>query len=112
MSAHDHAWTVSTSTMAAHDSADVQVRGRLGEAGAPELVAALTAASRSALRLRLDLEQVDYISSAGLKALADTAERLHQIGGGLELVAASECVKLALRLAGPVPHLSVSFPAI
>ncbi|HUR33156.1 MAG TPA: STAS domain-containing protein [Vicinamibacterales bacterium] len=97
-----HAWSVETSFDATHADT-VVVHGRLGTTGAARLEAALTAALTPGRRLRLDLAQVDYISSAGLAVLTETDRRLRAGGGHLELVRVSETVRLALRLAGELP---------
>jgi anti-anti-sigma factor len=82
------------------------IAGRMGTSGAETVRSALASAIADVQRLRLDLEQVDYMSSAGIAVLRDAARQLHSAGGVLELAAASEPVRLALRLAGDVPHLA------
>jgi anti-anti-sigma factor len=89
----------------AGDSADgvvtLVLAGRLGEASANQLSAALDAAIESRPRgLILDLEQVDYLSSAGLRALDLAGQRLAASGGVLVLCALSEPLRIAFELAG------------
>jgi anti-anti-sigma factor len=55
--------------------------------------------------VQLDLTAVDYLSSAGLEVLRDAAASIRDAGGTLTLVAVSEPVSVALKLAGEVPHL-------
>ena len=61
------------------------------------------------VRLLVDMDAVDYLSSAGIEVLRDAARRVRDEGGCLELTRASEAVKMALHLAGPIPHLASSF---
>lgn len=102
-----HAWSVSTSLESSSAVPTLIIAGRLGTSGAETFRAALAPALADGGRLRLDLEQVDYMSSAGVAVLRDAAQQLHSAGGILELAAASEPVRLALRLAGEIPHLAV-----
>ncbi len=83
------------------------VAGRLGTLGADRLRSALDAATVAHPDLGLDLQGVDYVSSAGIATLSDASERLHQAGGRLRLVRASDAVHFTLHLAGAIPHLEV-----
>ena len=103
-----HAWSVQSSVDSTAAVATLVVRGRLGSVGAGAFREALVAAHAPGRCLRLDLGHVDYISSAGLAVLQDCAARFHGDGGRLELACASESVRLALRLAGPIAHLERS----
>src|SRR3954447_1008865 len=104
--AHDnpHAWSLHASLERASASSTLRVRGRIGSAGAGELKAALHDAVVPGVRLLLDMDAVDYLSSAGIEVLRDAARRVRDEGGCLELTRASEAVKMALHLAGPIPH--------
>src|SRR3970040_911961 len=80
--------------------------GRLGAASAVHppavpLDAAVTeAVGRGDVCLVIDLGGVDYISSAGLKALAAAASLCAHAQGGLALCGLGEPVRLALDLGG------------
>jgi len=104
--AHSHAWSLHVALDHSSGVATLLVRGRIGSAGAVDLRGALGESCVAGERLLLDLEAVDYLSSAGLAVLQDAARHFHEEGGCLELVRASEPVKMALRLAGPIPHLA------
>jgi anti-anti-sigma factor len=75
--------------------------GRVGATSAPalrtELVNAIEEGNR---RLVIDLEHVDYVSSAGLHVLSDARRRLDELDGRLVLCVLAEPVRLALELAG------------
>jgi anti-anti-sigma factor len=88
-----------------NDTATLVVQGRLGTAGARELLAALGDAPAPGTRVLLDLEGVDYISSSGIAALQAAAASLREAGGELALLRPSEAVRLALRLAGSAEDL-------
>jgi anti-anti-sigma factor len=84
-----------------------RLAGRVGVTSAPALVAAVTdAVAREDRHLVLDLSAVDYLSSAGLNALEEAAERCAAAGGRLVLRSLSEPVRLALELGGLLTHLS------
>ena len=77
------------------------VTGRLGTVSSGILVDALSQEIREGhLRLLVDLAGVDYVSSAGLGALQEIAQRLHESRGELILCALSEPVRLVFDLAG------------
>ena len=107
--AHPNAWSLHTSLERSAGVATLVVRGRIGNAGAAELHTALQNAVLGGEMLILDLEGVDYLSSAGLAVLQDAARERNEKGSRLELARASESVKIALRLAGPIPHLTTRF---
>jgi stage II sporulation protein AA (anti-sigma F factor antagonist) len=86
----------------------VSPAGRLGSFGSGELIDALVAAMAQGHRkIVLDLSRVDYLSSAGLLALEVVLGRMHQEKGALVLCGVSEPVRLALDLAGLLPHIAV-----
>jgi anti-anti-sigma factor len=107
--AHPHAWSLHTALDRSSGVATLIVHGRIGNAGAVELHTALQNAVVAGETLILDLEGVDYLSSAGLAVLQDAARDSNEQGGRVELARASESVKMALRLAGPVPYLITAF---
>ena len=82
--------------------------GRLGAASAADFDAAVTAAvARGDVRLVVDLDGVDYISSAGLKALSAAGGRCAVAAGALSLCRLTEPVRIALDLGGLLPELSI-----
>ena len=77
------------------------LRGRLGASSAVSLNRAVNEAiGRGDARLVIDLVGVDYVSSAGLKALATSASLCTRAGGGLALCGLDEPVRIAFELGG------------
>ncbi|WP_410963986.1 STAS domain-containing protein, partial [Salmonella sp. SAL4448] len=58
-------------------------------------------------RVVVDLQEVDYISSAGLLALDAVSGRMHHAGGQLALCELSEPVTLAFQLSGLLEHFAI-----
>jgi anti-anti-sigma factor len=82
--------------------------GRLGAASAVRLDGAVTGALGGGdVRLVVDLDGVDYISSAGLKALAAAARRCRDARGALSVCGVTEPARIALDLGGLLPELSI-----
>ncbi|GAB4475542.1 MAG: hypothetical protein Kow00124_16660 [Anaerolineae bacterium] len=77
------------------------VSGSIDAASSGDLAAVLndeTAAGR--VRLVVDLSAVDYISSAGLRAVLAALKAARQAGGDLHIAGAQQDVKRVLELAG------------
>lgn len=75
--------------------------GRVDTQGAEELDGALNAAvSAAKSRIVLDMAEVAYISSAGLRTLADIVTKNREQGGDLKLVALTSRVLRVLRIIG------------
>ena len=93
-----------------HDGALVLVlAGRLGTASAAQFGAAVAeAVMRGDRRLVIDLKGVDYVSSAGLKALATAASACAEARGSLALCGLAEPVRIALDLGGLLADLPVA----
>ena len=82
----------------------VKVTGRVDSATAPELEQALQGlldAERS--QIVLDLQDADYMSSAGLRVLVAMHKATKKNGGGLCLAQPSDRVREVLDLAGLTP---------
>ena len=62
------------------DALTVALEGRLDTTTAPELEAALTDALDGVSALTMDLEKLDYISSAGLRVLLSAQKRMMKQG--------------------------------
>ena len=92
-----------------HDGALVLVlAGRLGTASAAQFDAAVAGAVlRGDRRLVIDMKGVDYVSSAGLKALATAAGACAEARGSLALCGLAEPVRIALDLGGLLDDLPV-----
>jgi anti-anti-sigma factor len=107
-SAPSQLWALSVVRERDDDMLILAVTGRLGTVSSGTLVDALSQEIRAGhLRLLVDLAGVDYVSSAGLGALQDIAQRLHESGGELILCALSEPVRLVFDLAGLLPAFAI-----
>jgi anti-sigma B factor antagonist len=75
--------------------------GRVDTQGAVDMDLALQAAvSGGKYKMVLDMAQVHYISSAGLRTLADVLTKNREHGGDLKLVALDRKVLRVLRIIG------------
>jgi anti-anti-sigma factor len=101
----DSSWNIRTAIEVDDGIVTLRFAGRLGTAGERTCRAALADAASRGRVVRLDLGEVDYLSSAGLAALRDAAAAIHAASGTLTLTRASEPVSAALGLAGGIPHL-------
>lgn len=61
--------------------------------------------------LLLNLSQVEYMSSAGLRAIMDGLKTSRQAGGDLRLAAPQPGVEKVLRMAG-IPSIIKSYPSL
>ena len=78
-----------------------EVDGRIDTQGAVDLDLALQAAvSGGKHKMVLDMANVGYISSAGLRTLADVLTKNREEGGDLKLVALNRRVLRVLRIIG------------
>jgi anti-anti-sigma factor len=77
------------------------LRGRIDTQGAVDLDLALQAAvSEGKHKMVLDMAEVRYISSAGLRTLADVLTKNREVGGDLKLVALDRKVLRVFRIIG------------
>lgn len=84
------------------------VSGRIAAASAPVLANALAQELRTGSEgILLDLAGVDYVSSAGLRALTDAAREAGERRVGLALCGLSEPVRLAFDLAGMLDAFTI-----
>jgi anti-sigma B factor antagonist len=82
----------------------VKVSGRVDSATAPELEKALQSLLDSERnQIVLDLQDTNYMSSAGLRVLVAMHKATKKSGGGLSLAQPSTRVKEVLDLAGLTP---------
>jgi anti-anti-sigma factor len=86
----------------------IVVSGRVDSATAPELENSLKQLVESdKTRLVLDLAGVDYMSSAGLRAMVSTLKSVKRVSGDLRLASPSQRVAEVLRLAGLTSIFSI-----
>jgi anti-anti-sigma factor len=94
-------WRLTGTTVVENGTTVLILEGRLGQATAGELMAAVGAlVAGGALDLVIDLSGVDYLSSAALKVLESLAAGQSSRGGRLTLRAPSPAARLSLELSG------------
>ena len=80
-------------------SLTLQLEGRLDTVTSPELEAELKSSLSGADSLTLDLEKLDYISSAGLRVLLN-AHKTMMGKGGMTVMNANEIVREVFEVTG------------
>ena len=79
----------------------MEVKGRVDSSTAPELDSALTnLLNNNKNKIVLNLRAVDYLSSAGLRALVKALKDAQKSGGDLRLASVSEPIEVILRTVG------------
>ena len=79
----------------------MSVKGRVDSNTAPELDSALTNLLNSNRnKIVLNLQAVEYLSSAGLRALVKALKDAQKSGGDLRLASVSEPIEVILRTVG------------
>lgn len=76
------------------------VKGRVDSDTAPELDSALTKLLGENNKVVLNLEGVEYVSSAGLRAIVKAYQNAHKSGGNVHLASASKSVEGILLTVG------------
>lgn len=82
----------------------LRASGEIDAHTAPTLAAAIDGAGSS---VDLDLTEVDFVDSSGLRVLIDAHQRLEEAGGGLRLTGLSEPVRRLLEISGVSEYLGV-----
>jgi anti-sigma B factor antagonist len=86
----------------------VSVTGRVDSATAPDLESKLRElVDGGKTQLVLDLKNVEYMSSAGLRAMVSTLKSVKRVNGDLRLANPSPRVEEVLRLAGLTSIFSI-----
>jgi len=86
----------------------MSVSGRVDSATAPDLETELKKLVESdKTQIVLDLKDVEYMSSAGLRAMVSTLKAVKRVNGDLRLAAPSPRVEEVLRLAGLTSIFSI-----
>ena len=86
----------------------VKVKGRVDSETAPELDDALTKLLQDQHnQIVLNLQGVDYMSSAGLRAMVKAYQSAKRSGGNLFLASVSEPVEVILRTVGMMQMLQM-----
>jgi len=87
----------------------VFVTGRLGAPTSARLASALDEiVSAGHSRLLIDVSGVDYLSSAGLAVIEQTAAQLKDSGGILVLCGLQEPVRVSFEVSGAAGHLALA----
>lgn len=81
------------------DTLNIALVGRLDTTTAPELETELKASLDGASELVLDFEQLDYISSAGLRVLL-SAQKVMMKKGGMKVIHVNETVMEIFEVTG------------
>ena len=87
-------------TIANGGVAVVIIVGRLDSETSPMLDTELTKVVGGNVKLVLDLKDVEYMSSAGIRAIVKAAQTAQKSGGGVRLACAPESVKTILYTVG------------
>ena len=86
----------------------MSVSGRVDSSTAPELESQLTkVVDGGQYHIVLDLKDVEYMSSAGLRAMVSTLKKVKRVNGDLRLANPSARVEEVLRLAGLTSIFSI-----
>ena len=87
----------------------VLVTGRLGAPTCGGLASALDEmVAAGDVRLLVDISGVDYLSSAGLVVIEQTAARVKGLGGLLVLCGLREPVRVSFEVSGAAAHLTLA----
>ena len=84
----------------------LHISGRLDTATAPELEAAVNAIPDDTKELALDMAEVAYISSAGLRVLLGAQKKMNKIGS-MKLTGVCETVMDVLEITGFADILTI-----
>lgn len=86
----------------------MKVKGRIDSETAPDLDEALTRlVQQGRNQIVLNLQDVDFMSSAGLRAVVKAFQAAKKAGGDLRLAAVSEPVEVVLRTVGMMQMLQM-----
>lgn len=89
----------------------VTASGRFDSETSPGLDAELSRVVAEKSKLVLDLGGVEYLSSAGLRAIVKALQAAQKAGGGVKLASASESVEMILRTVGMMEMLKM-YPSV
>jgi len=93
--------TLSIATDNAQGVSVMTVKGRVDSETAPELDGALSKLlNENKNKIVLDLQGVDYLSSAGLRTMVKTLKDAQKSGGDVRLAAVSQPIEVILRTVG------------
>jgi len=93
------------------DVAIVAVFGRVDSETAPNLDAELIKVANESNKIVLDLKDVTFLSSAGLRVIVKALQTAQKSGGEVKLACAPESVETILRTVGMLEMLKI-YPAV
>ncbi len=100
----------SINTVTAHNVTILNVKGRVDSYTAPELENTLTKLlNENGSKIVLNMQDVEYLSSAGLRAMVNALKDAQQSGGNLHLAAISDPTEMILRTVGMLQMFNI-FP--
>jgi len=88
----------------AADGSNLTASGEIDVHTAPLLAAAIDAAGND---VRLDLSQIEFVDSSGLRVLIDAHQRIAQAGGQLTITEPSDAVRRLFEISGVDDYLTV-----
>ena len=89
------------------DILTVRPNGRLDSVTAPVYADQLEKELEGVSQIVMDLEQVDYIASAGLRVLLTSEQKMEERGGGVRLINVSGNIREVLELTGFLDFITV-----
>jgi len=100
--------TLSFETDNTQGASVMKVKGRVDSDSAPELETALTKLlNEGRNKIVLNLQSVDFLSSAGLRAIVKAYQGAKKTGGDVRLAAVSEPIEVILRTVGMMQMLKM-----
>lgn len=85
----------------------VRIEGRLDTVTAPELEAALETSLNGVEALIIDMEALEYISSAGLRVLLKAQKTVNAAGSTMKLIHVNETIMEVFDITGFVDILTI-----
>lgn len=89
-----------------NQSAVLKIEGRLDTTTAPQLEAALAEIPAEVTELVLDMAQLEYVSSAGLRVILSAQKKMSKLGG-MKLVSVCDTVMEVLEITGFADILTI-----
>ena len=103
------AWSLAIARETVPEGLVVMVTGRLGAPTSTRFASELDEiVSVGHSRLLIDVSGVDYLSSAGLAVIEQSAARLKDSGGALVLCGLQEPVRVSFEVSGAAGHLTLA----
>ena len=93
--------------MNAGDVKILSVRGRVDANSSQELQDLVLSTAHQTQKLLLDLSQVDYMSSAGLRVMLLLHREIHENHGRVMLVGLQDRIRDAMEMTGFLKHFAV-----